>query len=172
LIGAISLLLALYAFQVLPVSWAGLALVLLGAALLVAEAFIGAFGVLGIAGIVALIVGAIMLFDTEAPGFQISLWLIGGVAAGGGSLLLLATTLLARTRNRPVEIGPERMLRDRARVLEWHDGEGTVLFEGERWQARGPHGLHPAEDVLVVRRHGLILEVAPVDGAPMQERSP
>jgi membrane-bound serine protease (ClpP class) len=169
LIGAIALLLALYAFQVLPVSWAGLALVLLGAALLVAEAFVGAFGVLGIAGIAALIVGAIMLFDTEAPGFRISLWLIGGVAAGGGSLLLLATTLLARTRNRPVAIGPERIPRDRARVLEWRDGQGTVLFEGERWQALGPSGLHPEEEVQVVRRDGLILEVAPVDGAPARE---
>ncbi len=172
LIGAISLLLALYAFQVLPVSWAGLALVLLGAALLVAEAFIGTFGVLGVAGIAALVVGAIMLFDTEAPGFRISLWLVGGVAAGGGSLLLLAMTMIARTRSRPVEIGPERIVRDRARVLEWRDGEGTVLFEGERWQARGPRDLDPEQEVRVVRRDGLVLEVAPVETAEPRESSP
>lgn len=161
LIGAISLLLALYAFQVLPVSYAGLALVLLGAALLVAEAFLGTFGLLGIAGIAALVAGAIMLFDTEAPGFRVSLWLVGGVAAGGGSLLLLAMAMIARTRGRPVEIGPERIVRDRARVLEWAEGEGTVLFEGERWNARGPRKLAPGDEVRVVRRAGLVLEVEP-----------
>lgn len=172
LIGAISLLLALYAFQVLPVSWAGLALVLLGAALLVAEAFVGTFGVLGLAGIAALVAGAIMLFDTEAPGFRISLWLVGGVAAGGGSLLLLAMTMIARTRSRPVEIGPERIVRDRALVLEWRDGGGTVLFEGERWQARGPRDLDPDQEVRVVRRDGLVLEVAPVETTEPRESSP
>lgn len=169
LIGAISLLLALYAFQVLPVSYAGLALVLLGAALLVAEAFLGTFGILGIAGIVALVAGAIMLFDTEAPGFQVSLWLVGGVAAGGGSLLLLAMAMIARTRGRPVEIGPERIVRDRARVLEWTGNEGIVLFEGERWRARGSRTLVPGEEVRVVHRDGLLLEVEPLRPRPNGE---
>ncbi|GBD44370.1 hypothetical protein HRbin40_01856 [bacterium HR40] len=169
LIGAISLLLALYAFQVLPVSYAGLALVLLGATLLVAEAFIGTFGVLGVAGVAALAVGAIMLFDTEAPGFQVSIWLAAGVAAGGGSLLLLTMAMVARSRNRPVAIGPERVTQERARVLEWQDGRGTVLFEGERWAARGPRLLAAGQDVRVVGRDGLVLEVAPLDAASRRE---
>ncbi len=161
LVGAIALLLALYAFQVLPVNYAGLALVALGAGLLVAEAFLGSFGILGIAGIAALALGGIMLFDTEAPGFAVSLWIVGGVAAGGGSLLLALIAMIAKSRRRPVAIGPERMPAERAEVLTWQNGQGTVRFEGEVWQAHGPVPLEPGEQVVVVRRQGLRLEVKP-----------
>ncbi len=159
LVGIISLLLALYAFQVLPVNYAGLALVLLGAGLLAAEAFVGGFGALGVAGVAALAIGGIMLFDTEAPGFRVSLWVVGGMAAGGGGVLLTAVTMIARSRRRPVEIGPERMTRERAVVLEWRGKEGTVRFEGEVWQARSSRPLAPGEEVVVVARRGLTLEV-------------
>ncbi len=161
LIGVISLLLALYAFQVLPVNFAGLALIGLGAALLVAEVFIGSFGALGIAGIAALVAGAVMLMDTDAPGFQISLWLVGGVAAGLGSLLLAVVTMLARSRVRKVLIGPERIKGNRAVVESWHDGTGHVRFEGELWEARDGTGLRPGSRVRVVGREGLVLRVEP-----------
>ncbi len=169
LVGAIALLLALYAFQVLPVNYAGLALVALGAGLLVAEAFLGSFGILGVAGIAALALGGIMLFDTEAPGFAVSLWIVGGVAAGGGSLLLALLAMIAKSRRRPVAIGPERMPAERAEVLTWQNGRGTVRFEGEVWQAHGPVPLEPGEQVVVVGRRGLRLEVEPARRHPPKE---
>jgi len=159
LIGAISLLLALYALAILPVSYVGLALVLLGAALLVAELFIGSFGVLGIAGIAALAVGGLLLFEREVPGFEVSVWLVTGVAGGGGALLVAAGWMVAKSRLRGVVIGPERFLHGHATVLSWHDGEGEVRFEGEVWQARGPEGLRPGEEVEVFAREGLVLHV-------------
>ncbi len=162
LIGAISLLLALYAFQVLPVNFAGLALIALGAALLVAEAFIGSFGVLGVAGIAALVAGAVMLMDTEAPGFTISLWLVGGVAAGLGSLLLMAMAMIARSRFRRVAIGPERIRGTLAEVQSWKGREGVVRFEGEIWEARSSQVLRPGMRVRVTGREGLVLIVEPL----------
>ncbi len=162
LIGAISLLLALYAFQVLPVNFAGLALVALGAALLVAEAFIGSFGALGVAGIAALVAGAVMLMDTEAPGFTISLWLVGGVAAGLGSLLLMAMAMIARSRLRRVVIGPERIRGTLAEVESWSGDRGVVRFEGEVWEARSSRALPPGARVRVTGREGLVLLVEPL----------
>jgi len=162
LIGAISLLLALYAFQVLPVNFAGLALVALGAALLVAEAFIGSFGALGVAGIAALVAGAVMLMDTEAPGFTISLWLVGGVAAGLGSLLLMAMAMIARSRLRRVVIGPERIRGTLAEVQSWSGDRGVVRFEGEVWEARSTRALRPGARVRVTGREGLVLIVEPL----------
>ena len=162
LIGAISLLLALYAFQVLPVNFAGLALVALGAGLLVAEAFIGSFGVLGVAGIAALVAGAVMLMDTEAPGFTISLWLVGGVAAGLGSLLLMAMAMIARSRFRRVAIGPERIRGTLAEVQSWSGRHGVVRFEGEIWEARSSRVLRPGMRVRVTGREGLVLIVEPL----------
>ncbi|GBD42390.1 hypothetical protein HRbin39_01781 [bacterium HR39] len=162
LVGAISLLLALYALAILPVSYVGLALVLLGAALLVAELFIGSFGVLGVAGIVSLAAGGLLLFEEDVPGFAVSLWLVTGVAGGGGALLLAAGWMVAKSRLRRVEIGPERIVHARATVLSWHEGEGEVRFEGEVWQARGPRELALGTEVEVVGREGLVLEVRPV----------
>ncbi len=161
-IGAISLLLALYAFQVLPVNFAGLALIALGAALLVAEAFIGSFGALGVAGIAALVAGAVMLMDTEAPGFTISLWLVGGVAGGLGSLLLMAMAMIARSRFRRVAIGPERIRGTVAEVQSWKGREGIVRFEGEIWEARSSQVLRPGMRVRVTGREGLVLIVEPL----------
>ncbi len=165
-IGAISLLLALYALHVLPVSYAGLALVLLGAGLLVAELFVGGFGVLGLAGIAALVMGGVMLMERDVPGFAVSLWLVGGVAAGGGTLLMAAGWMVARSRLRRVEIGPERFPHERATVLRWRGGEGEVRLRGEVWRARGPLDLAPGTPVEVIGREGLVLEVRPLpDGS-------
>ena len=79
-VGAICILLALYAFQVLPVDYTGLALLLLGIGMMVAEAFIGAFGALGIGGLVAFVIGSIMLMEEEAPGFTVAWELVGSIA--------------------------------------------------------------------------------------------
>jgi membrane-bound serine protease (ClpP class) len=158
-IGAISLLLALYAFQVLPVNYAGLALIGLGIAMMVGEMLMPSFGALGIGGIVAFVVGSIMLIDIEAPGYGISWQLIGGVALAAASMLLLLMTMFARSRQRPVTTGQEEMMGSRARVIEWQGGEGRVRIHGEIWHARGPAALQPGHEVRVIGIDGLTLEV-------------
>jgi membrane-bound serine protease (ClpP class) len=159
--GAISLLLALYAFQVLPVNYAGLALIGLGLALMVSEMFLPTFGSLGIGGIVAFVVGSIMLMDTDAPGFGISWQVVGGMSLAAASLLMLLMWMLARSQRRPVVTGQEEMVGSRARVVDWQGQQGRVQVHGEVWRARGPAGLAPGQAVEVKAIEGLTLEVTP-----------
>jgi membrane-bound serine protease (ClpP class) len=159
--GAISLLLALYAFQVLPVNYAGLALIGLGLALMIAEMLAPSFGALGIGGVVAFVVGSIMLMDTDAPGFGISWQVVGGVSLTAASLLLLLMWMLTRSHGRPVVTGQEEMIGSRARVVDWHGQEGRVHVHGEVWRARGPAGLAPGQEVKVKAIEGLTVEVTP-----------
>jgi membrane-bound serine protease (ClpP class) len=157
--GAISLLLALYAFQVLPVNYAGLALIALGIGMMVAEMLMPSFGAFGIGGVIAFVVGSIMLMDTDVPGFGISWQLVGGVALAAAAALLLLMTMFARSRQRPVLTGMEEMVGSRARVIEWHGGDGRVRVHGEIWHARGPAGLQPGQEVRVIAIDGLTVEV-------------
>jgi membrane-bound serine protease (ClpP class) len=157
--GAISLLLALYAFQVLPVNYAGLALIGLGIALMLAEMLVPSFGALGVGGVVAFVVGSIMLMDTDAPGFGISWQVVGGVSLSAAALLLLLMTMLTRSQQRAVVTGQEEMVGSRAHVIEWHGGDGRVRVHGEIWRARGPQGLLPDQEVRVVGIEGLTVEV-------------
>jgi membrane-bound serine protease (ClpP class) len=158
-IGAISLVLALYAFQVLPVNYAGLALIGLGIAMMIGEMLMPSFGALGIGGIVAFVVGSIMLIDIEAPGYGISWQLIGGVALAAASMLLLLMAMFARSRRQPVTTGQEEMVGSRAHVIDWHGGKGRVRIHGEIWHARGPAALQPGQEVRVIGIDGLTLEV-------------
>ncbi len=159
--GAISLLLALYAFQVLPVSYAGLALIAIGLAMMVAEMVVPSFGALGIGGIVAFVVGSVMLIDTEAPGFGVSWQLIGGLALAAAALLMLMMTMMARSHARPVATGQEDMVGSPGRVLDWDGRDGRVRVHGEVWRARGPAGLAPDQVVRIKAIHGLTVDVAP-----------
>jgi membrane-bound serine protease (ClpP class) len=158
-LGSISLVLALYAFQVLPVNYAGLALIGLGVVMMIGEMLMPSFGALGIGGIVAFVVGSIMLIDIEAPGFGISWQLIGGVALAAASMLLLLMAMFARSRQRPVTTGQEEMIGSQARVIDWHGGAGRVRVHGELWRARGPAALEPDQKVRIVGIDGLTLEV-------------
>jgi membrane-bound serine protease (ClpP class) len=158
-VGAISLLLALYAFQVLPVNYAGLALIALGIGMMVGEMLMPSFGALGIGGVVAFVVGSVMLMDTDAPGFGISWQLVGGVALAASASLLLLMTMLARSHRGPVITGQEEMLGSRAQVVDWQGGAGRVRVHGEIWRARGPAGLAPGKEVRVIAIDGLTLEV-------------
>ena len=160
-VGVICLLLALYAFQVLPVNHAGLALIGLGIAMMAGEMVLPSFGALGIGGVVAFVVGSIMLMDTDLPGFGIAWQVIAGVALGASSLLLLLMAVLARSRTRPVVTGQEEMIGSHARVLDWGDAAGRVRVHGEIWAARGPAGLTPGSTVRVSRIDGLTVEVEP-----------
>jgi membrane-bound serine protease (ClpP class) len=159
--GVISLLLALYAFQVLPVNYAGLGLVGLAIALMVAELMAPSFGALGVGGVIAFVVGSIMLMDTDAPGFGISWPLVGGVAFSASALLMLLMTMLARSRARPLLSGSEDMIGRVGQVLNWSAQEGRVRVHGEIWSARGPVGLKPGQSVEITAIDGLTLEVEP-----------
>jgi membrane-bound serine protease (ClpP class) len=161
-IGAISLLLALFAFQVLPVNYAGLALIILGVMLLVAEAFVPSFGSLGIGGIAAFIFGSIILLESDIPGFSISRAFIGGVAlvASGGVLTMM--TLLVRVRRRPAVSGREALIGMHGEALDDFDQEGPVFVRSERWTARTRHPIKKGEHVRVSRIEGLVLHVEPL----------
>jgi len=160
-IGAICLLLALYAFHVLPVDYTGLALILLGLALMIAEAFMPSFGVLGIGGIAAFVIGSIMLMDTEAPGFTVAWQLIGSIAFFAGGMLLIMVTMLMRSRRRAVVTGPEEMIDSAGAVLDWIGEEGHVRIHGEVWRARASGPIAEGKRVRVTKIDGLTLEVEP-----------
>lgn len=157
-VGAICLLVALFAFQVLPVNYAGLALILLGVALMVAEAFVPSFGVLGLGGVVAFVIGSIMLFDTEIPGLAIARPLIGAFALLSAALFVLVLGMVLKARRRPVVSGAEEMLGAHGEVIDEH---GRVRVHSELWQAHSDTPLHPGQKVRVTGREGLTLRVEP-----------
>jgi len=158
-IGAICVVLGLYALNMLPVDYTGLALMLLGLAFLVAEAF-NPTVVLGLGGLVAFLLGAMMLIDTDAPEFQLSWTVVGGALVVSIGLLSLTLGYVWRMRHQPVRTGAPAMLGQPAEVLDWSGKEGHVLAVGERWQARALHALAPGECVRITGVKGLTLEVS------------
>lgn len=161
LIGGISLLVALYALNLLPINYAGAALVLLGIGLMVAEAHIGSFGVIGVAGVVAFVIGAIMMFPSGAPGFSLSLPVVAAATIMTAALFLLVLTLLLRSRRRPVVTGKEGLLGTEGETVAWDGGEGRVLVNGEIWRARAQRPLEKGDRIRVIDREGLVLVVEP-----------
>jgi membrane-bound serine protease (ClpP class) len=160
-VGAICLLLALYAFQVLSVNYAGLGLILLGIALMVAEAFAPSFGALGIGGVTAFVVGSIILMDTDVPGFEIARSVIGAVAFAGAMLALLIATYFARSRTRPVITGADQLLHEPAVALGDFARSGRVRIRGEIWNAVSRVPVTEGQSLRVLRVDGLTLEVEP-----------
>ncbi|HWK51882.1 MAG TPA: nodulation protein NfeD [Steroidobacter sp.] len=160
-VGAVCLLLALYAFQILSVNYAGLALIALGTALIVAEAFAPSFGALGIGGIVAFTIGSIMLFEGQVPGFQIARGLIGGIAVTAAIIMLLSVGLFMRSRRARVATGVEQLLQDHAVALEDFDSVGRVDIRGEIWRAVTRAPVKKGARLKVLKVEGLTLEVAP-----------
>ena len=160
-VGGISLILALYAFQVLSVNYAGLALMALGIALIVGEAFAPSFGVLGIGGIVAFVFGSIILLDNDVPGFQIATSLIGAVATAGGVVMLLTVMYFARARREPITTGREQLLREQPIAVEDFTSSGTVRIHGETWNAVTTSPVAAGQRLRIVRVEGLTLYVEP-----------
>ncbi|MCL4184017.1 MAG: nodulation protein NfeD [Burkholderiaceae bacterium] len=160
-IGAISLLLGLYALSALPVNYAGIALIVLGLALMIAEAFTPSVGVLGIGGAISFMLGATILIDTELPGFGVSWPLAGGIAATGLAFSLLVVRLALRSRGRPVATGHESLIGERGTVLEWTGRGGRVLAAGERWKAESAAPMEVGQPVRVTGLRGLVLQVEP-----------
>jgi len=159
LIGAISLFVALYALHLLPINYAGAALVLLGIGLMVAEAHIGAFGVIGVGGIIAFVIGAIMMFPSGAPGFELSPIVIAATVIVTASLFLLLLAMLLRSRKRLVVTGKEALLGAEGEAVAWMGRDGRVLIRGEIWRARAARPLQPGTRVKVIDRDGLVLVV-------------
>ena len=164
-IGGICLLLGLYALAALPVNYAGLGLMALGLMLMVGEAFAPSFGVLGLGGTVAFVLGATILIDTDAPGFELSWPVIAGVAAFSLILTVVILRLAVQSSRRRVQTGSSAMIGTAGTVLDWSGTQGHVLAHGERWQACAAHPLEPGSAVRIVSLDGLVLEVAPASHA-------
>ncbi|MCK1720298.1 nodulation protein NfeD [Bradyrhizobium sp. 141] len=147
-VGAICLLIGLYALNLLPISYAGLALMLVGIVLLTVEAF-NPTVVIGLGGIVAFVLGALMLFRVEAPGYHLSWWVIGITAAVFVGFALVVLGSLRRAAKAPERVGAQAMRGLPAEVLDWRGSEGHVFAHGERWQARGAETFKPGETVEV-----------------------
>ncbi len=160
-IGGICLLLALYAFQVLPVSYAGLALIVLGIAFMVSEAFVGGFGVLGISGVIAFVIGSVMLWDTDTTGLQVDRWLIAGVALVSAAFITLVVHLALKARQRPVVSGAEELIGSLGKVIEAYNNVVRVRVHSEDWQARSDVPLRTGQKVRVIAREDLTLIVRP-----------
>jgi membrane-bound serine protease (ClpP class) len=168
-IGGVSLLLALWGLQMLPVNYAGLALLLLGLAFFVAEAFMPSYGALGIGGVAAFGFGALLLIDSELPGFGIPRSLILVVTLVSAAFVIAVAGMAAKARRRPVVSGTARMLGAIGEVIEFDSGEGWAAVDGERWRVRAAQPLRAGQRVRITRIDGLTLEVSPMSEAATSE---
>jgi membrane-bound serine protease (ClpP class) len=160
-IGAISLIIGLYALAVLPVNYAGVALILFGISLMTAEAFTPSFGILGIGGAADFLLGGMILIDTEAPGFELSLPLLAGLAAASLAFSLLVVRLALTSRRRRVVTGREEMIGSPGVVQDWSGEAGHVFAHSERWRAISAAALQPGDAVRVLAVNNLTLTVEP-----------
>ena len=168
-LGGICLLLGLYALQLLPVNYAGVGLILLGLAFMIAEAFLPSFGAIGFGGVVAFVVGAVILMDTDVPGFGIPLALIIGMALISALLLMTLVGMALKARRRALVSGDAGLVGSLATVTGLLPGlpmSGWVQLQGEKWQVRSRSPLHLGQQVRVVARTGLMLEVIASDETP------
>lgn len=162
-VGAIALLLALYALQMLPINYAGMGLILLGVALMVGEAFQPSFGVLGIGGTIAFVIGSIILMDTEAPGFGIDVSLIISFTLISLLVFVVIVGMAMRARRKPVVSGAEELIGAEAVVQEDFAQQGTVTIHSEKWNAVSSEPLYKNQKVRVTGMKGLVLEVEPME---------
>ncbi|PLW83211.1 serine protease [Kineobactrum sediminis] len=159
IVGAVSLLIAMYALQMLPVSYAGIGLILLGVALMVTEAFAPSFGVLGLGGATAFLIGSVMLMDTSLPAFQIALPIIVALTVFSVGLLVFALGLLMKARHASLVSGVEYLIGRTGKVARVDDNHAWVLLDGELWQARADTPLEVDDEVTVTAIDGLTAEV-------------
>ncbi len=161
-IGAICLLLALYAFQLLPVNYAGLALIAVGIGFMVAELFASGYGALGIGGVIAFVIGSVILFDPDISGYTPSLPLIVGVALLSAGFFMGVLAKALKVRRRPVVSGAEEMVGSIGQAVEDFAGSGWVRAHGEAWHAFSIAALKRGQKVRVTRIEGLTLIVEPL----------
>jgi membrane-bound serine protease (ClpP class) len=162
IVGAVCLVLALYAFQWLPINWAGLALIGLGLGLMIAEAFAPALGALGVSGAAVFVIGSLTLINTDSPGTGISIPLIVGLAVASALLLFFVVRLGIKARRRPVTTGWEDLIGATGTAVSGFPGAGSVRVHGEVWSARCRQPIPPGQPIRVCARDGLILLVEPL----------
>lgn len=164
IVGAVSLLLALYAFQLLPVSYAGLGLMVLGIALMTAEAFAPSFGVLGLGGIIAFVIGSIMLMETDLPGYRIAMPVIVAFALFNVGLLVFALGVLLKARRQKLVSGLGHLQGLNVVVESLQGGRARVRADGELWHAECDQNLAEGDTVIVQGVDGLTLKVVRKEG--------
>jgi membrane-bound serine protease (ClpP class) len=175
--GAISFLLGLYGSAQLPVSFAGVALLVLGVVMLILEAHVTSHGILGASGIAALVAGGLLLYNTNSSAFGISPWVVIAVALILGGGLAFVVQRAVRARRLPSRTGWEELVGSIAEVRQPLDPLGQVSLRGELWAARLRNGSNPPQRVAIGSRvrvesvSGLTLEVSPLDAAPAAERA-
>jgi membrane-bound serine protease (ClpP class) len=159
-IGAISILLAFFAFSTLPINYVGLLLILLAVVLFILEVKVPSFGMLTVGGVIAMAMGSLMLIDSSQPYMQISKAAIAATIAVSVGFISFATWMVVRSGKRPVTSGQEGMVGEQGEVVEWEDRGGRVFVHGEYWRARATEPLESGCRVEVVRMlDGLVLEV-------------
>ncbi len=163
IVGAVCLLLALYAFQILPISYTGLGLIMLGILLMVSEAFAPSFGALGLGGVIAFVVGSVMLMDTELPAYQIALPIVVAVAFASAGLLILVMGLLVKSRQLPVVSGAAHLQGSQAHVESLIHGHALIRLDGELWQAHCDTQLNVGDYVKVNQTDGVTLIVQKIE---------
>ena len=170
--GLICLLVALYGFHLLPVNWAGVALLLVGSAMMIAEAFLPSFGVLGVGGVIAFVVGGLFLIDTEVPAFGIPLPFLVGLAIVSAGLLLAIGGLAVRSRRQRVVSGREDLVGAQGTVTSAAGGATYARIRGEQWRVEATAALPPGTRVQVTGLDGLTLRVEPLGGEPSEGATP
>jgi membrane-bound serine protease (ClpP class) len=158
-VGAICLLLAAYALQLLPVNYAGLGLIALGVVLMIAELFAPSFGALGIGGIIAFVIGSVILIDTDVPGFRISLSLIFSMAIAGAVLVFAILAVAIKARRAPVVTGREELIGGVGEARSDIAEHGSVWVHSELWNARSATPLKAGDKVRIIDIDGLTLVV-------------
>jgi membrane-bound serine protease (ClpP class) len=158
--GVIALILGFFALSVLPFNWAGVALILFAFVLFGLEIFVPSGGILGVGGVVALILGGLLLTSGNPPEFQVSRWLLIGLAAAMGAMVLFVLVNIMRIRTMPAQVGVESIVGREAVTRSALDPDGFVFFDGERWSAESEEGtIGEGERVVITEVHGLKLKV-------------
>jgi len=162
--GAICLMLALFAFQVLPVNYAGLGLILLGIAFMIAEVFMPSFGALGIGGVVAFIAGSVILMDTDSVGYKLSIPMIVSLAVASAAFFMVVLRMAVSIHRHAVVSGAEQMIGSRGEAMEDFTVEGRVRSHGEIWNARTSVPVRQGQPVRITALEGLTLKIKPEEG--------
>jgi membrane-bound serine protease (ClpP class) len=160
-VGVIALITALFAFQILSVNYAGLALIGLGVVMIIAEFFVPSFGALGLGGLIAFVIGSIILLDTDTPGLNIGMPIIAGIATVGAGVVFGIVWMARRSMGTPVVTGAQAMIGATAEVFEDFTGRGVVRFGGELWNAISDAPVRKGQFVRIKRVEGLLLWVEP-----------
>lgn len=162
-IGGICLFTAFYALQVLPVNYAGLALIILGVALIVAETLAPSFGILGIGGVLSLTLGSVMLIDSDIPGLEISRGLIAGIALSSAAVVFALLMAIGKSlRMKPVVV-EKALIGETGKVESFNNGSGFIHVASERWRITCQQDLEPNQRVRVIAEDGLLLTVEPIE---------